>query len=719
MNEEPMSLEPAESPEALRVLHRAAEQNPRAIFVTDRAGTIVYANPAARQATGHLPGDAIGKASHSPGSKPALSDNGAGLQAALRAGTEWEGALPAIGEDGGNDDRHMAHVRVTPIRNAAGDVSHYFAIQVQPVGRHPEAGRSEHVGTPDQLTGLPGRSQFMSRLAESMSDATRVGVGLALAVVDLDDFKSFNDSFGQQGADRLLVAVAQRLQDIVRRDDLLARLGGDRFGLLLWDAQPDTPNHELLRRIQATISQPLNLPGESSVTITACAGVALYPRDGASTDAMLQAAEAALGLAKKTGHGEVRISEPALAPGGMTRIDLASQLRQAVDRAELVLHFQPKVSLHSGEIIGAEALVRWRHPAKGMIPPGEFIPFAEESGLIVPISEWVLRAACRQAVEWRRAGLRPIKVGVNISARHFRHADLPDVVAAVLAETGMDSRLLDLELTESAMMHDTAAAIRIADRLRALGASLSLDDFGTGYSSLAYLSRFAFDQIKIDQSFIRDVTSNPVNGSIVAATIAMAHKLGKSVIAEGVETEAQMSFLCRHGCDEMQGYFFSRPLAATDFSALLAAGRRMPLATPAAGEAVPTLLLVDDEPSILNALKRVFRNEGYRLLMAGSGQEGLELLALHRVQVIVSDQRMPEMGGVEFLSRAKELYPDSVRIVLSGYAEVGMVTEAVNRGAISKYFTKPWDDDQLRAEIRRAFRSMAGAATVDGNGHSN
>jgi EAL domain-containing protein (putative c-di-GMP-specific phosphodiesterase class I)/ActR/RegA family two-component response regulator len=337
-----------------------------------------------------------------------------------------------------------------------------------------------------------------------------------------------------------------------------------------------------------------------------------------------------------------------------------------------------------------------------------FIPLAEESGMIVAIGDWVLREAVTQAMAWQVAGLPAVKVAVNLSARHFRHSELPEMIASLLAESGLPPALLELELTESTMMRDIAQVIRIIERLKKLGVRLALDDFGTGYSSLSYLSRLPVDLLKIDQSFVSDIITNPINASIATATIAMAHKLGKRVVAEGVETEAQMSFLRRHECDEMQGFLFNRPCAADEITTMLREGRRQHFAPVEDGATQPTLLLVDDEPNILSALNRLFRREGYRVLTAGSGQQALELLAENPVQVIISDQRMAEMSGVELLSRVKDIYPDTVRIVLSGYAELSTVTDAVNRGAIWKYFAKPWDDEVLREEVRRAFRRQAG-----------
>lgn len=370
---------------------------------------------------------------------------------------------------------------------------------------------------------------------------------------------------------------------------------------------------------------------------------------------------------------------------------------------ELRLHYQPQLSLHSGQIIGLEALVRWQHPTRGLLSPSHFITLAEECGLIIALGEWVMRTAVQQIRSWRNQGLTPVRVAVNLSAPHFRQKELPDTIEKLLFDADVTASLLELELTESVMMHDAQAAIQIVDRLKTLGIRISLDDFGTGYSSLAYLSRFAIDVIKIDQSFVADITNNPVNASIATATIAMAHKLGKTVIAEGVETKGQMVYLRRHECDEMQGYFFSRPVDAATISEMLRSSAGINLSLDQ-GEAQMTLLLVDDEPNILNALKRLLRREGYRILSAESAAQGLDLLATHRVHVIISDQRMPVMTGTEFLRRVKDLYPDTVRLILSGYSELESLTDAINKGAIYRYISKPWDDERLKMELTQAFR---------------
>jgi EAL domain-containing protein (putative c-di-GMP-specific phosphodiesterase class I)/ActR/RegA family two-component response regulator len=442
---------------------------------------------------------------------------------------------------------------------------------------------------------------------------------------------------------------------------------------------------------------------DAAVTFTLTAGTALFPADARYVDDLMSCAEMALLEAKKAGDGSISHYVTGLDRTGTSHAKAVAELRNAIATGELRLHYQPQLSLHSGQVIGLEALVRWQHPTRGLLAPVHFIALAEECGLIIPLGEWVMRTTVQQIRAWQDDGLTSVRVAVNLSAPHFRQKGLPEAIEKLLFDHGVPSSLFELELTESVMMRDAEEAIHIVDRLKTLGLRISLDDFGTGYSSLAYLSRFAIDVIKIDQSFVADITTNPVNASIATATIAMAHKLGKTVIAEGVETQGQMVYLRRHECDEMQGYLFSRPVGASAISDMLRSGAGINLSRDQ-GDSQMTLLLVDDEPNILNAIKRLLRREGYRILCAESAAQGLDLLATHRVHVVISDQRMPVMTGTEFLTRVKDLYPDTVRLVLSGYSELESLTDAINKGAIYRYISKPWEDDKFKQDVTQAFR---------------
>ncbi|MFO1412673.1 MAG: EAL domain-containing protein [Burkholderiales bacterium] len=395
---------------------------------------------------------------------------------------------------------------------------------------------------------------------------------------------------------------------------------------------------------------------------------------------------------------------PAPAPGPSGPAPSEARLRDALAGEEFVLHYQPKLELATGRIVGGEALVRWRHPELGLLPPDRFLPTIEGSGLAVGLSTWALRTACARVAAWRAAGLPPVTLSVNLSARQFTDDLLVPHIEAALREFALDPGLLELELTEDTVMRD---AERLADKLRALkalGVRLSLDDFGTGYSSLRYLKRFPLDRLKIDQSFIADVTTDPDDAAIVRAVISLGHALGLELVAEGVETEAQLNWLRRERCDQIQGWLFSQAVPGADFERMLAA-RRSLFPTPApAQEARKTLLIVDDEPNIVSALVRVLRSEDCRVLTAGNAADALQILALNPVQVIISDHRMPTMTGAEFLAKVKTLYPDIVRILFSGYIEMDALTEAVNRGAVYRFLLKPWDDDALREAVRDAFR---------------
>jgi len=398
-------------------------------------------------------------------------------------------------------------------------------------------------------------------------------------------------------------------------------------------------------------------------------------------------------------HGQFSLEEHGAGAAGEQ-----ADLGQALAQQQFLLHYQPKVSCHTGKITGMEALLRWNHPQRGLVSPVEFIPRLEETGMIIEVGAWVLRAACLQTAGWHKAGLGTPSIAVNVSGRQLQSDQLFEVVRGALDDSGLAARYLELELTESFLVEDPEHAVAVLSRLKTLGLKVSVDDFGTGYSSLAYLKRFPLDSLKVDRAFVRDIIADPHDVSITRAIINLAHNLKLSVVAEGVETEGQLGLLTANGCDMIQGYYFSPPIPAEQFEAMLRGGKSLPAQLIADRQAGRTLLLVDDEEYILNALKRLLRRSNYRVLTAPSAAEGLRLLGENRVDVVISDQRMPVMTGVEFLSRVKEIHPDSVRMVLSGYTDLESVTDAINRGAIYKFLTKPWDDEHLLANIEEAFR---------------
>jgi len=434
----------------------------------------------------------------------------------------------------------------------------------------------------DELTGLPNRNLLTDRLAQALTRCRQDGKKLVVLVLTLGRFKAINDSLGRDIGDQLLRQVAGCLAAISEKIHTLAHSGRDEF-VLLADIGENGEAVSLAQQILKALDQPF-LMQERELFVSASIGMAMFPQDGEDGEILLKNAAAAMYRAKALGGSSFGFYAVEMNINSLDRLNLENELRRAVERDELLLYYQPQMSLRNGEMIGMEALVRWQHPVRGLVSPAEFIPLAEESGLIVPIGEWVLRTACTQNKAWQLAGLPAMAVAVNLSARQFEAQDMVALTALVLRETGLDPGYLELELTESAAMGNAETFIAVTEALKGLGATLSIDDFGTGYSSLSYLKRFAIDRLKIDQSFVCEIVQDSNSAAIAMAVIALGHGLGLAVIAEGVETEAQLNFLRGHGCDEMQGFYFSKPLAVADFEQLLREGRK--LVFPATASAI-------------------------------------------------------------------------------------------------------------------------------------
>ena len=559
----------------------------------------------------------------------------------------------------------------------------------------------EYQANYDALTGLANRHLLQDRLQQALISAARYGHEVTVAFIDLDNFKYINDSLGHHIGDQLLQAISYRLRSSLRETDTVARNGGDEFVLVI-DRSDESVISLIMRKVLNAVSEPVTIDGHE-LLITCSIGLSMYPIDGPDANTLLRHADAAMYHAKEQGRNNFQLFTPELNVKINSRMAMEANLRQALERGEFFLHYQPKVDLRTGHIVGVEALIRWKHN-DSVISPADFIPLAEEIGLIVPIGAWVLRTACAQNKAWQHGLLPKIKVAVNLSARQFKDKTLVQLVGQVLQETGLDAKYLELELTESMVMQNVESTVTTLRDLKDMGVTLSIDDFGTGYSSLSYLKRFPIDVLKIDQSFIRDITSDPDDAAIAASIISLALSLKLKVIAEGVETEAQLSYLRRHQCDEIQGYFFSRPVLPHKIEHMLRQSKSLPAMQDDMVTDRPTLLVVDDEMRVLVALKQLLRNDGYHILSASSAEDGFRLLALNPVQVILCDQQMPVMNGTQFLNTVKELYPDTIRIVLSGYTDLESIMDAINRGAIYRFYTKPWDDDLLRANIQEAFR---------------
>ncbi|MFO7304500.1 MAG: EAL domain-containing protein [Gammaproteobacteria bacterium] len=428
--------------------------------------------------------------------------------------------------------------------------------------------RIEQQANYDTLTGLANRSLLNERLQEAIANAEKDGTRLAVVFVDLDRFKFINDSLGHHVGDELLRAIAARLKANMREGDTVARLGGDEFVLLITGERDPDAIAAVLERMLKDISQPWSIP-QGDFTFTCSMGVALYPDDGQTAETLLKHADSAMYRAKETGRNNIQFFTAQLNEAITERLELENNLRRALERQQFELNYQPRIDLRTGAVIGAEALIRWRLSDEQTVEPSRFIPVAEEVGLIAPIGKWVLETACAQNKAWQDAGLPPLVVSVNVSARQFRHDDLVHTIAQALDRTKLAPCYLEIELTESAVMHDAERFVAMLNELNDLGVQIAIDDFGTGYSSLSYLKRFPVDRLKVDRSFVQDIATDADDATIVRTIIALGHNLGLKVVAEGVETAEQLAFLRENGCDELQGYLFGAPVPAEEFARLL------------------------------------------------------------------------------------------------------------------------------------------------------
>ena len=425
-----------------------------------------------------------------------------------------------------------------------------------------------HLATHDALTDLPNRVLLDDRLEQAIAHADRDAQPFAVMMLDLDRFKMINDSLGHHAGDVVLKEVARRLHGIVRSIDTVARVGGDEFVLVIGPSTPPANAEEIAGRANEVLRQPIRVAGVD-LHVSSSIGIASYAADGSSAERLLANADAAMYSAKHRGRGNYQCFAPGMDALTLERANLESELHQALKLQQLELHYQPKVDTATGDVRSAEALIRWRHPQRGLIPPTQFIPLAEECGLIHEIGAWVLREACRQCAAWHRAGVPPLRVAVNVAASQFRRGDLLDLVRSALREAQLDPRYLEIELTESVVMTDPEGTVAILEQLSRMGVLVSVDDFGTGYSSMNYLRRFPIDKLKIDRGFIEDLVTCDEDASIVRAIISLAHSLRLKVVAEGVETPEQLKFLRTLGCDQYQGYHFSPPLPAREFAELV------------------------------------------------------------------------------------------------------------------------------------------------------
>jgi len=534
-------------------------------MITDVKGRILAVNPAFSTVTGYDSAEMIGKNPRILKSGKHSSSFYKKLWLGLKKGGFWQGEICNKKKNG---DLYTEFLTITGVKKKNGKITHYLSLFNDITKRKQAEETIRHMAYYDPLTDLPNRTLFGDRLKQALAQSQRSKQMLAVLFLDMDRIKVVNDTLGHDIGDKLLKGVARRLKKTLREADTVARLGGDEFMILL----PGMEHAEDITKIAEKIMQVLHPPfqvGKHELYMTASIGISVFPFDGKDSETLTKNADAAMYRAKKMGRNNYQIFTPSMEQEVFEQLSMGNNLRRALDIGEFEVHYQPQIDISNGNIVGTEALLRWNHPKFGIIPPSKFIKWAEDTGLIVPIGEWVLRDACRQNKHWQNDGHKVLRVAVNLSARQFKQENLVDMIERVLKETALSPLSLELELTESVLMEDPRAAIEVSHQLRSMGIRFSIDDFGTGYSSLDYLKRLPVNNLKMDQSFVQDLVSNPSDRAIAKAVIALGHGLNLAVIAEGVETELQRDLLKSYECDFMQGFLFSKPVPPAVFEQLL------------------------------------------------------------------------------------------------------------------------------------------------------
>ncbi|HET7931853.1 MAG TPA: EAL domain-containing protein [Rhodanobacteraceae bacterium] len=582
---------------------------------------------------------------------------------------------------------------------------------------------SEHVGLRhnrdfqmrhDVLTGLVRMPVFEERLTVELVRAVNACARVIVCHVDIDRLGAINRAYDFTVGDQVLGAVARRLHTIVSDPALACRITSNKFLVAFDGADAGDDQLEVGMRLATVLAPPIEV-GALSVRVTASIGVSCFPDTGSDVRELQQQAAAAAHQARRGGGDDVQVFVPAERAALHTRLRLGEHLHGAVERGEFVLHYQPIIGIAKREVLGMEALVRWQSPELGLVTPDAFISLAEDLGMIADIGRWVLHQACAQARRWLDQGVGDFTMSVNVSGLQLRNRQLLEDVSMALNAARLPAACLDLELTETAIMPNLEQASALMAELGQMGVKLSLDDFGVGQSSLGYLQRLPVNRLKIDRSFVAGVPDDMNAVRICRAVIGLAHEFGFVVVAEGVEHAVQLAFLEHNSCEYAQGHYFSAAVPAEQMLEVLRKQVLRPRVASAATSAeAGVVLLVDDEQNVLRALARVLRRDGYRILTATSFGAAFEILGNNDVQLVMSDHRMPDGKGTEFLGRVKALHPHTVRMILSGYADVGAVTEAINGGAVHRFLTKPWDDDKLRAIVRDAMRFAHDGGSVPG-----
>jgi len=547
----------------LRLASHVFEYSGEAILITDSNNLIVEVNPAFCRMTGYALEEIRGRNPSILASGRATPEEYRVMWSAIREQGFWQGEMWDRRKDG---EIYPKLLTISVVRNVRGEIDFHIASFADLSEQKATEEKIRHVAHHDALTGLPNRLHLQISLEQVIAAAKREDQEVAVMFIDLDRFKVINDTLGHNIGDGLLVEVAHRLSDCVRESDLLARLGGDEFVVALAGDDAVNAAAQVAEKIISSLSPSCRIEGHV-LHSTPSIGISLYPHDGDSIESLMKTADTAMYHAKSKGRNNFQFFSPEMNQSSVARLQLESSLHRALELGEFAVHYQPQADLASGRLVGAEALIRWHHPERGMVSPLQFIPLAEENGMILPIGTWVLREVCRQIKVWRELGLTGLRFAVNLSPRQFHDENLLGNIIGILREFDVPASALELEITEGSVMENPDAAVTLLNHLNQHGLSIAIDDFGTGYSSLGYLKRFPVSKLKIDRSFVMDIPGDPDDSAIAIAVIQLARTLGLKTVAEGVETAEQRQFLSDQGCDMLQGYWYSKPLDAASFEA--------------------------------------------------------------------------------------------------------------------------------------------------------
>jgi diguanylate cyclase (GGDEF)-like protein/PAS domain S-box-containing protein len=661
---------------------------------------IVFVNPAFERITGYSAAEVIGRNCRflqgSDHDQEALQS----LRETMRLRHANSVVLRNYRKDG---SQFWNHLIVTPVKGPDQRVTRMVGIITDVSAQRRSEDALAFHATHDSLTGLLNRDMIEERLSQALSQAKHQAAILAVLTISLDGFKTINDSAGFSAGDQVLQHVAHALSSAVGNGDWVARVIADEY-LCVCHLQAASEVEPLAARLIAAMAMPMQLNGRE-LRVQASLGIALNSAPDDDARELLRKANAAMLEAKAVARGSFKIHQPSMDYRIADRLALAARLREALDQGRFELHYQLQTQTDSGRIHGAEALLRLRRDDGVLASPQQFMAVAESTGLIVPIGHWVLQEACAQAMRWRAAGFEAMTISVNVSVAQFKRAGFVDEVREVLEASGLPAFCLELEITETLAMDGVEAFIETLSRLKQLGLRIALDDFGTGFSSLTYLRRFAVDTLKIDRSFVRDITTNAKDAAICRTIIVMAHNLGMTAIAEGVETTAQASYLGRNGCDRLQGFLLHRPAAPALVLQRMMSADAFFTAPLEEDPKIATVMILDDDELQALATAHVIEQAGFQTVVTTNTADAFETLALKRIDVVIADERMPDIRGSDFLLAVKDLYPESVRILQSGTLDANVIAGALNRAEIFRYISKGASNAQIAQAVKAAFES--------------